>query len=109
MGVEEFRSVLNKRLRYALSHVVRQLWGNWITELFRWYVKKAGLYDKRLHWHNLRSSFASWLVAEGVSLYAVSKLLGHSSVTLTQRHYAHLAPETLHETMELVKIDPLID
>lgn len=87
---------------YVFSLNRRQIDGNWMSGLFRRYVKQAGLYEKKLHWHNLRSSFASWLVSGGVSLYAVSKLLGHSSTVLTQTHYARLAPETLHSTVELI-------
>ena len=52
----------------------------------------AGLPDVRIH--DLRHSFASFLVNAGRSLYEVQKLLGHSQMRTTQR-YAHLAPETL--------------
>ncbi len=41
--------------------------------------------------HSFRHTFASRLVQGGVSLYAVSKLLGHSDIQMTQR-YAHLVP-----------------
>ena len=54
--------------------------------------RRAGLADVRLH--DLRHSFASFLVNQGVSLYVVQGLLGHSQVRMTQR-YAHLAPQTL--------------
>ncbi len=54
-----------------------------------------GLSDRRqrLVPHSLRHTFASWLVQMGKPLYTVSKLLGHSSLKMTER-YAHLAPET---------------
>ena len=55
--------------------------------------------DVRLH--DLRHSFASFLVNEGVSLYVVQGLLGHSQVRMTQR-YAHLAPQTLLDAAEVV-------
>ncbi len=60
---------------------------------------RAGLDDVRLH--DLRHSFASFLVNEGVSLYVVQELLGHTQVRMTQR-YAHLAPQTLLDAAEVV-------
>jgi len=59
----------------------------------------AGLNDVRLH--DLRHTFASFLVNNGVSLYVVQGLLGHTQVRTTQR-YAHLADDTLRDAAELV-------
>jgi integrase len=53
---------------------------------------QAGLGDLRLH--DLRHSFASFLINGGRSLYEVQQLLGHSNGAMTQR-YAHLAHDTL--------------
>lgn len=66
------------------------------------YVKAVGL-DGKLHFHSLRHTFASWLVQDGVSLYEVQKLLGHSSTAVTQI-YSHLQPETLHSTVNKIFI-----
>jgi integrase len=61
--------------------------------------KRAGLIGFRLH--DLRHSFASFLVNKGVSIYVVQGLLGHANVRATQR-YAHLANETLSDAAELI-------
>lgn len=54
--------------------------------------KQAGLEDVRMH--DLRHSFASFLVNAGRSLYEVQKLLGHTQIKTTQR-YAHLSHDSL--------------
>ncbi len=54
--------------------------------------KHAGLADVRIH--DLRHSFASFLINAGRSLYEVQKILGHTQIRTTQR-YAHLSQETL--------------
>jgi integrase len=41
--------------------------------------------------HTLRHTAASWLVMEGVDLYAVGQILGRKTPRMTQR-YAHLSP-----------------
>lgn len=52
----------------------------------------AGL--PHVRWHDLRHTYASWLVQAGQPLTAVRDLLGHSSLSVTHR-YAHLAPAHL--------------
>lgn len=54
--------------------------------------KKAGLPELRIH--DLRHSFASFLVNSGRSLYEVQKILGHTQIKTTQR-YAHLSQDSL--------------
>lgn len=61
--------------------------------------ERAGLHDLRLH--DLRHSFASFLVNRGISLYIVQGLLGHANARYTQR-YAHLTPDTLLNAAEAV-------
>lgn len=51
-----------------------------------------------LHFHDLRHSAASALIAEGVDLYTVGAILGHKSTTSTKR-YAHLAQDKLTEAI----------
>ena len=41
--------------------------------------------------HTLRHTAASWMVQQGVDLYAVGQILGHKTPRMTQR-YAHLSP-----------------
>ncbi len=54
--------------------------------------KQADLADVRMH--DLRHSFASFLVNSGRSIYEVKELLGHAHIKTTER-YAHLDNKTL--------------
>lgn len=64
-------------------------------------AKRAGV-PKLTRLHDLRHTFASHLVQKGVSLYVVSKLLGHSSQETT-RIYAHLSPETYEAAVGMLE------
>jgi integrase len=79
----------------------RPLMRRWVTTKLRRYVREIGL-DRRLNFHSLRSSFASWLALDGVSIYQISKLLGHSDVKITQEYYAHLEPAELHDVVDRI-------
>jgi len=59
-----------------------------------------GLSDRRQRvcFHSLRHSYASWLVMAGAPLYTVAKLMGHSTLAMTER-YAHLAPDHVREAV----------
>ncbi len=66
----------------------------YVSIYMSWHTARtaAGLADVRIH--DLRHSFASFLVNAGCSLYEVQKILGHASVVMTQR-YSHLSQESL--------------
>jgi integrase len=72
---------------------------NWFTHQFAKARNKAKLYDVSAH--TLRHTCASRLVQAGVSLYEVRQLLGHSSITVTER-YAHLAPSSLDRAVAVL-------
>lgn len=65
-----------------------------------------GIEDPRLKvtFHSLRHTFASWLIEEGIDLYAVQRALGHKTNIMTQR-YAHISDSRLRfaaDTLEQV-------
>jgi len=59
-----------------------------------------GIDDRRqkLTFHNLRHSCASWLVMQGVDLYTVGKLLGHTTSRMTEK-YSHLSEEHMKQAI----------
>lgn len=61
--------------------------------------RKAALPDVRLH--DLRHSFASVAIAQGIPLATIGKLLGHALPETTAR-YAHLADEVISECADRI-------
>ena len=49
--------------------------------------------------HILRHTAASHLVMSGVPLNVVAHNLGHADTRMTERHYSHLAPSYVAETI----------
>lgn len=48
--------------------------------------------------HDLRHTHASWLIQDGgISLFALSRRLGHASVRTTEQVYGHLMPQALQD------------
>lgn len=61
--------------------------------------EKAGIKDFTIH--DLRHTFASWLVMSGVELIKVRDLLGHTTIAMTER-YAHLATDRLFDAVSVL-------
>ena len=59
-----------------------------VTKTFGRLVEESGLRPVRLH--DLRHGRASLMLAAGVPIAVVSKMLGHSSITITSDTYSHL-------------------
>jgi site-specific recombinase XerD len=47
---------------------------------------------ENVRFHDLRHTFASYMVMSGADLVTVQQLLGHGSINMTMR-YSHLAPK----------------
>jgi integrase len=70
-----------------------------ISQVFREVANQLfnkGITDRRerVTFHTMRHSCASWMVMQGISLYLVQKVLGHSTIQVTEK-YSHLAPDQL--------------
>ena len=49
--------------------------------------------------HDLRHEFGRRFIVKGGDIYMLSKILGHSSVAVTQKHYAAVLDSDLHNAM----------
>lgn len=68
-------------------------------------VKNAAVKDADLPYltiHDFRHSHASYLINNGANIVAVSKRLGHSSITMTLDTYTHLMPDTQDQLIEII-------
>lgn len=74
---------------------------NHIYRDFRKFLKKAKI-KKEFRFHDIRHTFASHFMMNGGNIYDLQKILGHTSLEMTQR-YAHLAPEHLVQAANVVR------
>lgn len=102
------RSAILARARFRAEHCPASPWvfckqnGKRIADARKGFLAacaKAGIDD--FHFHDLRHTCAAWLVSAGVPLSAVRDLLGHSTITMTER-YAHLAPERVRSAVAVL-------
>jgi integrase len=68
---------------------------NYVQLTWRRNRKRLGLKDVRMH--DLRRTFGYNLIKQGRPIYEVSKLLGHSSVVTTEKHYAPLIANEVND------------
>lgn len=64
--------------------------------LKRW-AKKAGI-EKNIHMHVARHTFGTLALNAGIEIYIVSKIMGHSSISMTEK-YAKLLDKSKHQAM----------
>jgi site-specific recombinase XerD len=64
----------------------------------------ASEYTTRVSCHTLRRTFGSDLINRGVRLEVVSKLLGHSNTTVTERAYAELLEATIEPLRRRIQV-----
>ena len=81
---------LNNQAQEIISNL-DELWNytkDFVSHKFKKEARRLSIPDIRFH--DLRRTFGYNLIRQGRPIYEVSKLLGHSSVTTTERHYAPL-------------------
>jgi integrase len=64
---------------------------------FREAIKKSKL--EKLTFHELRHSYASRLMMKGVPLAVVAAQLGHTDTRMAEKHYGHMAPSYVADTV----------
>ena len=88
---------LNEQAKEVLKEQ-KSLWNyskDFVSHKFKKECRKLGIKDARFH--DLRRTFGYNLIKQGMSIYKVSKLLGHKSVRTTELHYAPLLTTDIEE------------
>lgn len=70
---------------------------DYLSRRFKKYIIDSN-FNSKLKFHDLRHSFASNLVRKGVPLFTVSKLLGHSKVSVSEI-YSHIQADDLRSAI----------
>ena len=81
---------LNSQAKDIIKEV-NSLWDynkDYVSHRFKKEVRRLGI--KNARFHDLRRTFGLNLIKQGMSIYKVSKLLGHRSIKTTEQHYAPL-------------------
>ncbi len=76
--------------------------GNFYARHYKPALRRAGL-PETVRFHDLRHTFAGFLIAEGAHPRAIMERMGHSSITVTLNTYGHLLPgleERLTEALD---------
>ncbi len=73
---------------------------DWVTRRFRELTEAAGL--RRIRLHDLRHGAASLMLAAGVPMAIVSKMLRHSSIGITVDTYGHLSEDTARAASDAI-------
>jgi len=74
---------------------------SYVRELLHKLAERAGV-DKRVHPHGLRHSYASFLMDQGVPIHHIRRMLGHSSIAVTERYADHINPAAVLEEVRAI-------
>jgi integrase len=76
------------------------------TRIWKPALQRAGL-PEGLRFHDLRHSYATWLVSEGVPPNVVQRIMGHEDVTTTLGIYTDVPADFVQRVEDALVVDPL--
>ncbi len=92
-------AIARQATRMAPAEMRRGAWGK--SDQFRAMADacKAARIAPTVSFHVLRHTYASRLAARAVPMVVIAAQLGHADTRMTERHYAHLAPSYVADTV----------
>lgn len=70
------------------------------TRAWKRFLKRINIEYKKFH--SIRDTYATSLIRRGAKIMTVKELLGHSSISVTEKYYLYVFPEDKSETAELL-------
>lgn len=64
------------------------------------FLNRIGVIHKKIH--SIRDTYATTLIRRGARIHDIKNLLGHSSITITEKYYIFVFPEDLEATAALL-------
>lgn len=74
------------------------LHGNKVTRAFQLALTRAGL--PKFRFHDLRHCAATFILSQGTELKVIQEVLGHSTIAITSKTYAHVMPTLQREATD---------
>lgn len=75
---------------------------NALNKCLRSIMNLAGIKKQGFHFHSLRHVHVAYLLSKGVDIYAISKRLGHSDITVTLKKYSYFIDEFKAKSDDLI-------
>lgn len=66
---------------------------NALNKCLRRILSNSHLSKRDFHFHSLRHVHVAYLLSKGIDIYAISRRLGHSNITITLKTYSYLIDE----------------
>ncbi|MEH7393593.1 tyrosine-type recombinase/integrase [Bacillus sp. JJ1474] len=83
---------------YFLTYLGSDLSHNALDDVIKLAGKRTGISGKRVSPHTYRHFYAVQCLLSGIDVYSLSRLLGHSDISTTQRYLQSLSDEQLLDT-----------
>ena len=100
-GILDYKSFLINECKYKindltlifLNHSTKKPYSDTaLRNNFNYYCDKANV--TRIRMYDLRHTFVTTMMSEGLELYYISSIIGHKSYSTTVNKYGHLSTET---------------
>jgi len=97
---DELRNTLHRRKYIEKKKIPFEMNYEYMFKKIKKYYRKIGINDGNIH--TFRRTFGSLLSQNGVEIFRVSTLLGHSDVKVTTDHYSTLSDENLVASVKVL-------